>query len=122
FNYYENWSRATRPYNSETLMDGFSLNAGQGYEAGSFTQDYQGQRLSNTFMPTFSSFSEFNRYWTHQGDINLDFEIGDTKHNIFFTAEYRDDQYRSLEGLQTPTYLQERVTKYPRGMWDIRYD
>lgn len=122
FNYYENWSRATRPFNSETLMDGFSLNAGQGYEAGAFEQVYEGQTLSTTEQPFFSSLSEYNRYWTHQADINMDFEIGDTKHNLFFSAEYRDDEYRSLEGLQSPTYLIERVTTYPAGIWDIRYD
>lgn len=122
FNYYENWSKATRPFNSETLMDGYSLNAGQGYEQGSFRQTYEGQTLWTTAQPTFSSFSEFNRYWTHQADISIDIETGEVKHNLFFTGEYRDDEYRSFEGLQSPQYLSDRVSVYPVGLWDTRYD
>lgn len=123
FNYYENVSKGVRPYNSDTDQDGYTLDVGQGFVVNRTATANGINFTPSNFTGFFSRLSEYNRYQTHQVDINFNFEFAGAKHNILFSGEYRDDVYKNFNSSPTQYYIDRGANNTPGfTIWDIRYD
>ncbi|MDX2110726.1 MAG: TonB-dependent receptor [Verrucomicrobiota bacterium] len=110
-NYYENISNQVQQYNSDTDMDGFTLDAGQGFSntAGTPTNGATGFLWENT-------------RWVHQMSADIHFDIAESEHNILFTSEYRDDHFKQYNPT-TSTAFESIQRSSPGGsLWDIYND
>ena len=94
-NYYENTTHRFQTYNSDTRMDGYSLNAVQGLAG--FTGELgvpSDPRVANTMQAhPAQGMEHYNRRYTHQMDVNMEFDFAGARHGLLFLAEYRDEYY-----------------------------
>ncbi|MDX2111878.1 MAG: TonB-dependent receptor [Verrucomicrobiota bacterium] len=118
-NYYENWSKQVQQYNSDTDMDGYTLDAGQGFPKSPGT----------TSGATGMGF--FNRRWVHQLSVNLHGVTGPLTHDLSFNTEYRDDYFMQYNPLRSDTWAtvggKYSTSVNPQGspgfaIWDIYND
>ncbi len=111
-NYLELQNRQVQQYNSDTDMDGFTLNAGQGFPS------IKGQTTSGA-----TGFFNYNRYWVHQASANLKFDTASVKHNLLLIGEYRDDQYLQFQPTGTDYWFENGGRNSPGfALWDIFND
>ena len=135
-NYYENTTNYFRTFNSDTRMDGFSLNSLQGLgafglELGGAPDDPRNQGNTLQFSGA-AGLEHYNRRYTHQVDMNIDFDFAGASHSVLFLAEYRDEYYIQRLFVTSPYAVETGVVRPGRfaemasipgiTMWDIYND
>lgn len=115
FNYLELINRQQQQFNSDTDMDGYTLDASNG------TAGYGNGPNQATGSAT--GFDRTNQYIVHQLTTNLKFELGPAEHSFLFNVEYRDDHFEQYRLLSTNEFFAQGGPSSPGvGLWDIYND